>query len=764
MRPWRSLEALGGLVLAVAVASASTLEHPESSRERELIQGMREAWQLAEKGQRDEARRQLEALSGQLDDLTEPFAGQLRERLARAMEALGDTSNASTVRSSDSEAAVNAPKPEDVPAASTVLEGASAADLVRIAQDPGTDSEMARRCFADALAILEKQESPDGADLKRRGLCLEALGRDAEAVAALEASLKHSPDDPYLRFALARLAWKARDRVRASQLLGEGLSSSLDLDGTRLLVEMFKDQVARGERTQAMASCRDWLDRCGAIEAMVPLQLFLAPLLEEDRQLERSVRCYAAAIHGGGAVAAGGLARTLRAMAGQGPKQLQQVVGMLRGLVIAKPGTPGCLLLAAAELSVQAGDCERGLKYLQAGYRGGERETFIAALNWLHGEAQARQDEALCGRIDDVLKRERPVQSAARSPTAKASDMLADTVFEALLKARQTGSGVENALSLAVSASLEPLGPGLPAATSADVNNSAIWSGNSSFPQRYTLLEPYLKGDLKQTMFLLGSMVPGLVVPRPVPAKPEKAAGPALITPPRTLRPPPPPVEVTEETPPPPPVEVTKEPPPPPPPVATPVPIRRAIETAVRALGSSQTTERERLTCLIEVARRLSSPILIDLGGIGHPELSNTTDPSGAVRFDLDGSGVPSLIQWTSGRNTGWLCEDLDGDGRISSGLELFGTAGGFRDGFAKLGLLDRNQDGVISGRELSGLSVWVDGNRDGRCDAGELTPLSIVGVEAISLPRSGYESTLVIAGKPHRCWDIWPTVFRVDR
>jgi Ca2+-binding RTX toxin-like protein len=88
------------------------------------------------------------------------------------------------------------------------------------------------------------------------------------------------------------------------------------------------------------------------------------------------------------------------------------------------------------------------------------------------------------------------------------------------------------------------------------------------------------------------------------------------------------------------------------------------------------------------------------------------------------------------------LVLDLNGDGLITSGAELFGNATRRRDGslaphgFAALAELDGNRDGQIDGRDQgwSGLRVWVDGDADALTDAGELHTLQELGVRDLPL------------------------------
>jgi hypothetical protein len=113
--------------------------------------------------------------------------------------------------------------------------------------------------------------------------------------------------------------------------------------------------------------------------------------------------------------------------------------------------------------------------------------------------------------------------------------------------------------------------------------------------------------------------------------------------------------------------------------------------------------------------------------------------PAGLDRFAFV-PGAPAATDWPTAA-TPWIALDLDGDGTISSGAELFGSStvldGGTRahDGFAALAALDANGDGVLDARDpmFGRLVLWSDRNGDHRSSPDELTPLASV-VTAISL------------------------------
>jgi hypothetical protein len=133
----------------------------------------------------------------------------------------------------------------------------------------------------------------------------------------------------------------------------------------------------------------------------------------------------------------------------------------------------------------------------------------------------------------------------------------------------------------------------------------------------------------------------------------------------------------------------------------------------------------------------LTSPIVLDLDRDG----IQTSSVSSGVAFDIRADGRPVQTGWTSGGD-GLLVRDLNGDGQITSGSELFGNATRLTDGrtaangFEALGDLDVNRDGRIDSADssFSRLKVWVDANRDGQSQAGELKGLVEAGVMAINL------------------------------
>ncbi|MEE9374170.1 MAG: hypothetical protein V3V00_14045, partial [Saprospiraceae bacterium] len=114
-------------------------------------------------------------------------------------------------------------------------------------------------------------------------------------------------------------------------------------------------------------------------------------------------------------------------------------------------------------------------------------------------------------------------------------------------------------------------------------------------------------------------------------------------------------------------------------------------------------------------------PLLIDLDGDGYEIKSRAN----SVYFDLDSDGYASSINWTElNSDDGWLVRDVNGNGRIDNGSELFGSD--VLDGFSDLAQYDGNADGIIDASDAiwSDLLVWTDTNGDAQTLTAELHTL----------------------------------------
>jgi hypothetical protein len=89
---------------------------------------------------------------------------------------------------------------------------------------------------------------------------------------------------------------------------------------------------------------------------------------------------------------------------------------------------------------------------------------------------------------------------------------------------------------------------------------------------------------------------------------------------------------------------------------------------------------------------------------------------------------------------TPWLVRDVDGNGTIEDGTELFGSGTQLRsgaratNGFEALAELDGNNDGQVDGNdaEYEQLMLWYDDDADRRVDGGELLTLTQAGVSTL--------------------------------
>ena len=132
-------------------------------------------------------------------------------------------------------------------------------------------------------------------------------------------------------------------------------------------------------------------------------------------------------------------------------------------------------------------------------------------------------------------------------------------------------------------------------------------------------------------------------------------------------------------------------------------------------------------------------PLALDLDGDG----IETLPGSAGVLFDFNGDGIKTGTGWVKG-DDGFLVLDLNGNGKIDSGAELFGVDTVKRNGvkaengFDALSELDSNHDGAFSGldEKFGDVRVWRDVNQDGISQPNELFSLSELNITSINLNR----------------------------
>jgi hypothetical protein len=140
-----------------------------------------------------------------------------------------------------------------------------------------------------------------------------------------------------------------------------------------------------------------------------------------------------------------------------------------------------------------------------------------------------------------------------------------------------------------------------------------------------------------------------------------------------------------------------------------------------------------------------NTPLVLAFGG----ERVEFTRASGS--FDVVGGEASVDTDWVSAA-TPWLAIDLDGDGAVDDGRELFGSMTVLpdgtraRNGFEALVALDDDGDGRITASDpaFARLLVWRDRDQDRRSSARELQSASDAGLVAIEL---GYRDVPMCRG-----------------
>lgn len=127
-----------------------------------------------------------------------------------------------------------------------------------------------------------------------------------------------------------------------------------------------------------------------------------------------------------------------------------------------------------------------------------------------------------------------------------------------------------------------------------------------------------------------------------------------------------------------------------------------------------------------------NSPILVPLTMSQAYDLTSVED---GVSFDMDGNGVPERTAWTAPNSRlALLAIDMNGDGRITSGLELVGdrlVAGKTNGWDALISLAPPNTTKLTEEHELfRRLLLWEDRNHDGVSQESELQPAGNVVAE----------------------------------
>lgn len=146
-------------------------------------------------------------------------------------------------------------------------------------------------------------------------------------------------------------------------------------------------------------------------------------------------------------------------------------------------------------------------------------------------------------------------------------------------------------------------------------------------------------------------------------------------------------------------------------------------------------------------------PLALDLNGDGVITTLAEANLAGAL-FDHDGDGIRTATGWIA-KQDGILVRDLNGNGIIDNGKELFGDHTLLKNGqLATSGLqaladLDDNGDGIIDSNDqaFNSLKVWQDKNGDGISTPDELLTLAEIGITSINVKNKQTVNQSVTGG-----------------
>ncbi len=158
----------------------------------------------------------------------------------------------------------------------------------------------------------------------------------------------------------------------------------------------------------------------------------------------------------------------------------------------------------------------------------------------------------------------------------------------------------------------------------------------------------------------------------------------------------------------------------------------------------------------------LGTPLVFDVLNTGGINATNGRDPR--VPFDIDGDVRRESSQWVAASGgDAFLWLDIDGDGKVDGGRELFGDATVLPDGtaaehgFEALAAHDTDQNGVIDVHDVAWphLLLWTDVDMDGQADEGESRSLDDAGIASIALQ---FVERRIIddGGNVHRFWGTY--------
>ncbi len=537
-----------------------------------------------------------------------------------------------------------------------------------------------------------------------RGIALLCAGMVNGAEVELAAAVEAAPQSGEYHVGRARALWAAGRRVEAYEELSTGMRLEPTEENAQLLADVLRRMKRAGKADRALSVARNWETELASDDKVVsPLRTLTAEIHLERKELAPVMDIYSNLRGKDRTWLVGAIARTARAVGGRNEHELDRTTRWLSG--IGEKAAEGAATFArtAGDLYIAAGKSRQGLRAYAAAVRSGDAEAAELMERYRHQVAATTAPGDAVSLLASGLK------SVPEDISGAPRFLEFQKVGEAAAERLAGLHPVENADDVtALAIARELRSPGT--ATS-----------------RVAFVQSYLKGDKEAALKRLDELSLSSV-------RDQMALGSLIphITPKRTL-------EDDDWS----------------------VPLQMA-EKAKEAISSEELSPAKRLTRIIQMARldaevlpASADPILLDLNGNGQPDL--TAESASGVSFDIAGYGHPQPVQWLVPGQDGWLCEDTNGDGRINSGQELFGTAGGFADGFDKLCRRDLNHDGLLNGKELAGLLVWRDERNPGVTDPGELQSVQAAGIESIEVPAVGLTASVMIHGHRHKCWDVWP-------
>ena len=162
------------------------------------------------------------------------------------------------------------------------------------------------------------------------------------------------------------------------------------------------------------------------------------------------------------------------------------------------------------------------------------------------------------------------------------------------------------------------------------------------------------------------------------------------------------------------------------------------------------------------------SPLVLDITGNGQLQASNGQNmpghdavKEGNIIGDFFGDGFEIAMEWVGPQDGLLVAPKADGSVDMSC---LFGTAGGYENGYEKLSLYDKNGDMKVNGEELNDLAIWQDANGNGIADAGEVKSVKSLGITSINVEfnKENYISSFERNGHTYKMWDWWPNAIEL--